>query len=251
MDGLGAPGHAPQYASPAMLRRRHLERLAAVLVLAVALGAALYARSVLDVDWSVESLRSLVDRLGIWAPSPSSSSWRAARPCCCPPSSCSRRGLCFGTVQGTAFGALGLLLSGVVAFGVTRWLGAEVLRSRVPAGLRRTLEAGTRGGAAVVALATAYPVGPVTLVQAAAALTSMGLATFLVAVGAGAAVRSAIYAYFGNSLIEGRWVHVGIATAVLAVSLLPLLHPRVRIWLRRRFEVRPEPGGPRPDRGRA
>jgi uncharacterized membrane protein YdjX (TVP38/TMEM64 family) len=236
-----------------MLRRRHLERLAAVLVLAAALGAALYARSALDVDWSVESLRSLVDRLGIWAPLAFVLLVACRTPLLLPSQLVlTAGGLCFGTVQGTAFGALGLSLSGLVAFGVTRWLGAEVLRSRVPAGLRRTLEAGgTRGGAAVVALATAYPVGPVTLVQAAAALTSMGLATFLVAVGAGAAVRSAIYAYFGNSLIEGRWIHVGIATAVLAVSLLPLLHPRVRIWLRRQFEVRPEAGGPRPDRGRA
>jgi uncharacterized membrane protein YdjX (TVP38/TMEM64 family) len=124
-------------------------------------------------------------------------------------------------------------------------MGAELLRERVPGGLRRTLETGgRRGGPALLALASGYPIGPITLVQAAAAVTGMGFATFVVAAGAGSLVRAALYAYFGNSLIEGRLGHAGMAVALLALCLLPLAHPRVRRWLRAQLQADPPPPPP-------
>ena len=229
-----------------MAHRRQVPlRLVALLAMGALLAAAaLWARSALGIEWSVESVRGLVDRMGIWGPIGFVALVACRTPLLLPSQLVlTVAGLCFGTLQGTVYGALGLLGSGLFAFGVTRWLGADAIRSRVPAGLRRTLEAGgTRAGAAIVSAATAYPVGPVSLIHAAAALTRMSLATFLVAVGLGGLVRSAAYAYFGSSLIEGRWLQAGAAAALLGVSLLPLLHPRVRGWLRRQFEAPPPSG---------
>jgi uncharacterized membrane protein YdjX (TVP38/TMEM64 family) len=149
-------------------------------------------------------------------------------------------GLCFGVVRGTLYGGLGLLLSGVIAFSLVRGVGAEVLRQRVPAGLRRTLEAGgRRGGALLLAGASAYPVGPITLVQAAAGMVGMGWVSFVVAAGTGSLARAGLYAYFGDSLVEGRLAHAGVALALLALCLLPVAHPGVRTWLRGQMRAEP------------
>jgi len=219
--------------------RRAARPFLALLLLAALVGGALWARKSLGLEWSVEGVRNLVDGLGIWGPIGFVLLVAFRTPLLMPSQLVlTAAGLCFGTLEGATYGALGLLLSGLFAFGVTRWLGAEALRSRVPRGLRRTLEAGgTRGGAALVTLATAYPVGPATLVQATAALTSMSWAAFVVAAGAGATVRATTYAYFGSSLIEGRWVHASVAAGLLVLAFLPLAHPRARGWLRRQFEV--------------
>ncbi len=212
--------------------------LGVALLLGLAVGA-FQARSALGVEWSVESVRSLVDKLGLWGPVVFVALVALRTPLLLPSQLVlTAAGLCFGTLEGTLYGGLGILLSGLFAFAFTRWLGAEALRARVPAGFRRTLErGGTRGGAALLAVGTGYPVGPIALLHAAAALTSMPLAAYLVAAGLGSLTRAGTYAWFGSSLIEGRWVQVGLAGGVLCVSLLPLLHPGVRVWIRRQFEA--------------
>jgi uncharacterized membrane protein YdjX (TVP38/TMEM64 family) len=223
------------------LRTTH--RALAVALLVAAGAGILAARSALGIEWNVGSVRGLVDRLGVWAPIGFVLLVAFRTPLLLPSQLVlTVGGLCFGALQGTLWGALGILLSGVFAFGVARWLGAEALRARVPAGLARTLRlGGTRGGAAFLAVATGYPVGPIALLHAAAALTGMGFASFLVAAATGSTLRAALYAYFGSSLLEGRWGHVGLAAVILGVCLLPLLHPGVRAWVRRQLEAA-EPG---------
>lgn len=223
----------PQAARPAV----------ALLALAGLLAGAMAARSALGVDWSVEALRALVERLGIWGPLAFVMLVAFRSPLLLPSQLVlTVGGLCFGIARGALFGGAGLLLAGTMAFGLTRWLGAEELRRRVPAGFGRTLEAaGSRGGALILALASGYPFGPVTLFHAAAALTSMRFVTFLAAGGAGALVRAATYAWFGSSLIEGSWLGSAAAAALLGVSLLPLLHPKVRAWVRSQFEADLQP----------
>jgi uncharacterized membrane protein YdjX (TVP38/TMEM64 family) len=149
-------------------------------------------------------------------------------------------GICFGTIGGTLYGAVGLLASGLLVFVVTRWLGADAVRSRVPAAAQRALAAaGSRGGAALVAVGTGYPVGNVTGYHAAAALTPMRLEVFALAVAAGSLLRAWIYAFFGNAILERsttELVAIGLGVA-LAALLLPLLHPRVRLWARTRWRA--------------
>jgi uncharacterized membrane protein YdjX (TVP38/TMEM64 family) len=219
----------PQHARPAV----------ALLVLVSLLGGAMAIRSALGIEWSVEGLRALVERLGVWAPIAFVLLVAFRAPLFLPSQLVlTVGGLCFGAGRGALYGGAGILLAGALAFGLTRWLGAEELRRRLPSGFRRTLEAaGRRGGAAIVALASGYPFGPVTFFHAAAALTSMRFVTFLAAAGVGSLARAATYAWFGSSLVEGRWLGSAAAAALLGAPLLPLLHPRVRAWVRSQFDA--------------
>jgi uncharacterized membrane protein YdjX (TVP38/TMEM64 family) len=215
------------------------ERWLALGALAALIGVAWFVRARLGISWDLEALRQLVDGLGSWGPFafvlvvtfrsvlfvPSQLALIAG-------------GICFGIVGGTLYGGLGMLLSGVLVFALTRWLGADAVRSRVPAAVQRALAAaGSRGGALLVAIGTGYPVGNVTGYHAAAALTPMRVDVFVFAVALGSVVRAWTYAYFGNAILERSTAEsIAIAAGIaLAAALLPLLHPRVRAWARERL----------------
>jgi uncharacterized membrane protein YdjX (TVP38/TMEM64 family) len=217
------------------------ERRIALLALLVLVAVAVLARTQLGLSWDLEALRTLVEGLGAWGPIvfvgvvtfrtvlvvPSQVALIAG-------------GICFGTSGGTLYGALGLLLSALLVFALTRWLGGEAVRSRVPATAQRALAAaGHRGGALLVAIGTGYPVGNITGYHAAAALTPMRIHLFAIAAAAGSLLRAWTYAYFGNAILErSAWELVAIALAVgLVAGLLPLLHPRVRAWARERWRA--------------
>ena len=109
--------------------------------------------------------------------------------------------------------------------------GAEALRERVPARFRGALHAAhSWRGAATLAVVSAYPVGPQTPVQLAAALAGMGLVTFLASVGAGAMLRAGLFPWFGSALLEGErgLLAGGLIGAVIA---LPFVHPRSRCFV--------------------
>jgi uncharacterized membrane protein YdjX (TVP38/TMEM64 family) len=217
------------------------ERWGALAIVAVLLGVAFFARTRLGISWDLDGLRAFVENLGAWGPLvfvgvvtfrtvlfvPSQLALIAG-------------GICFGTTGGTLYGAFGLLASGLLVFVLTRWLGADAVRSRVPAAAQRALAAaGSRGGAALVAIGTGYPVGNVTGYHAAAALTPMRLDVFALAVATGSLLRAWIYAFFGNAILErstAELVGMGLGVA-LAALLLPLLHPRVRSWVRVRWRA--------------
>jgi uncharacterized membrane protein YdjX (TVP38/TMEM64 family) len=214
-------------------------RWAAVAVAALLVGGALYARSRLGLSWDLEALRAFVNGLGAWGPT-AYVLLVAFRVVVVVPSQLAliAGGICFGTVGGTLYGASGLLLSALWVFTLTRWLGADAVRTRVPAGAQRALAAaGSRGGAALVGIGTGYPVGNITGYHAAAALTPMRVPVFTVAVALGSLVRAWTYAFFGNAILERSTVEllamgVGVGLAAIAV---PLLHPRVRSWARERW----------------
>jgi uncharacterized membrane protein YdjX (TVP38/TMEM64 family) len=217
------------------------ERWAALAILALLLGVAFFARTRLGISWDLDGLRAFVERLGTWGPL-AFVGVVTFRTVLFVPSQLALivGGICFGTTGGTLYGAIGLLASGLLVFVLTRWLGAEAVRSRVPAAAQRALAAaGSRGGAALVAVGTGYPVGNVTGYHAAAALTPMRLDVFALAVAAGSLLRAWIYAFFGNAILERSTAElVAIALGVgLAALLLPLLHPRVRLWARARWQA--------------
>ena len=154
-------------------------------------------------------------------------------------------GACFGVALGTVYGALGLTLMGLIQFLLVQLAGADALRARVPARFAGVLQAArTWRGATTLAVVSAYPVGPQTPVQLAAALAGMGLVTFLASVGAGAMLRAGLFSWFGSELLEGEQglLALGLIGAVVA---LPLLHPRSRRFLAGLFGRREDaPGGP-------
>jgi uncharacterized membrane protein YdjX (TVP38/TMEM64 family) len=217
------------------------ERWFALAALALLLGVAWFARTRLGISWDLDALRALVDGLGVWGPA-AFVAVVTFRTVLFVPSQLAliAGGICFGTTGGTLFGALGLLASGLLVFTLTRWLGADAVRSRVPAAVQRALAAaGSRGGAVLVGIGTGYPVGNVTGYHAAAALTPMRVDVFTVAVGLGSLGRAWTYAFFGNAILERSSAElVAIAVGVgLATALLPLLHPRVRGWARERWQA--------------
>ncbi|MEN8160112.1 MAG: VTT domain-containing protein [Myxococcota bacterium] len=221
-------------------------RWAALGAAALLFGGALYARGQLGLAWDLEALRTFVEGLGAWAPI-AFVLLVAFRLVVVVPSQLAliAGGICFGTVGGTLYGAIGLLVSALWVFTLTRWLGADSVRSRVPAGAQRALAAaGSRGGAALVAIGTGYPVGNITGYHAAAALTPMRIDVFALAVALGSLARAWTYAFFGNAILERSTVEllaIGIGVGIAAV-VLPLLHPRVRLWARERWrELRSEP----------
>ena len=153
--------------------------MAAALAIALAIGWYLRARS--GIEWDVETARELVEEMGFWAPGifillvafrliflvPSQVMLVAA-------------GVCFGFLWGTIYGAVGLTLSGLMAFGLARYLGGDILRERVPPGLQQALDvASRRTGALVVTIGTAYPIGPLTGYHIGAGLTCMSLSLYL------------------------------------------------------------------------
>ena len=217
------------------------ERWFALAALALLLGVAWFTRTRLGIGWDLDGLRQLVESLGVWGPA-AFVALVTFRTVLFVPSQLAliAGGICFGTTGGTLYGALGLLASGLLVFTLTRWIGADALRSRVPAGVQRALAAaGSRGGAVLVAIGTGYPVGNVTGYHAAAALTPMRFDVFTAAVALGSLGRAWTYAFFGNAILERSTTEL-IALAVgvgLAAALLPLLHPRVRAWARERLRA--------------
>lgn len=130
-------------------------------------------------------------------------------------------GLCFGVWAGTA-----LATFAIVASGLTKFLLARAVRRGY--GARLSAEA-SRIGPAIVGLATAHPLGPLSWSHWAAGLSSLRLGTFAVALAVGAPVRAFALSYFGAALTEPDTPHLAASIALLGVVVvLPLLHPGVR-----------------------
>jgi uncharacterized membrane protein YdjX (TVP38/TMEM64 family) len=149
-------------------------------------------------------------------------------------------GLCFGIGVGASLGALGIALCGLGQFAIVRvarpgW----VLRhlDRGVWGFERIIE---RAGSWLVAVVTAHPAAPMTLVHWAAGLSPLSASTFTVALALGAFVRAFTLAFFGSTLLEPRSARFYLASLLLLVVFAgPLLHPR----LRQRLFGREESGG--------
>lgn len=141
-------------------------------------------------------------------------------------------GLCFGISLGTVLGAIGIVISGVLMFAVGRWSGTEWIRKQIGPRYESIEDRLRRAGPALVGLATAYPLGPLTAVHVAAGFTSVRLVPFVVALVLAAPVRAFAYSWFGSTLLDSftleHWLLLGALTIVLVG---PLAFPGVRRWL--------------------
>jgi uncharacterized membrane protein YdjX (TVP38/TMEM64 family) len=129
------------------------------------------------------------------------------------------------------------LISAIAAFLGSRWVGREAIETRIPARMRYLFDlAGSRMGAVVVALGTAYPLSLITSLHLVAGVTSMSLPVFAVAAGTGSLGRAALYTYFGSRLIDADPVEMlGVGAIFVAALVFPLVFPAPRGWLLQAF----------------
>ena len=170
-------------------------RLLVAAALALAIGVGWYVRARTGIEWDVETARGLIEEMGFWAPG-MFIALVTFRLIILVPSQLMLTvgGVCFGLIWGTVYGAIGVTLSGLLAFGLARLLGGDALRGRVSPGLQRVLDvASRRTGALVVAVGTAYPIGPLTGYHVGAGLTHMPLPLYLSALVLGALVRASLH----------------------------------------------------------
>jgi uncharacterized membrane protein YdjX (TVP38/TMEM64 family) len=204
------------------------------LLLAAIVAAGAYARRVMGIELDPLSLRPLVQDAGVWGPL-IYVTIASTRMFLGVPSQLVLvvGGACFGTLLGALYGGLGLVISGIATFMAARWAGREAVEARIPDKFRPLFDhAGSRLGAGVIFMGTAYPVGFITAYNAIAGVTQLSMAHFAPAVIGGSLVRAGIYAYFGNSLLQGSAEPLLRAAAIIgAIALLPLVFPRSRRWL--------------------
>jgi uncharacterized membrane protein YdjX (TVP38/TMEM64 family) len=227
--GLAIAGRGSELSPPRKASRRFL--VAAVVAIAVAMGWYLRARS--GIEWDLETARELVEAMGFWAPGifivlvtfrlvflvPSQIMLTVG-------------GICFGFLWGTVYGAIGVTLSGILAFGLARYLGDDLLRRRVSPALQRALDvASRRMGALLVTIGTAYPIGPLTGYHLGAGLTGMSLSLYLSALVPGALIRASLFTFLGSRVAELGIREAWPAFLIVSAFLAPLLHPRVRSWV--------------------
>jgi uncharacterized membrane protein YdjX (TVP38/TMEM64 family) len=223
-----------------MSRRRLRFALAAVALIAVFVAL----RRALGLELEPDSIRESVDRLGVWGPLAYVAIVALRIPLGVPSGlALIGGGLVFGSLEGTLYGAAGLLISAIAVFFGSRYVGREVIESRVPVRLRYLLDvAGSRVGALFIALGTAYPLSPITSFPLIAGVTTMAVPVFAFASGTGSLGRAAIYTYFGSRLIDADPLQLlGAAALFLAAIVLPLALPAPRAWLFQAFARRDQP----------
>ena len=222
-----------------MSRRRLRLVLAAVALVAIFVAL----RRALGIELEPESIRDAVDRLGVWGPLVFVAIVALRIPLGVPSGlALIGGGLVFGSVEGTLYGAAGLLISAIAVFLGSRYVGREVIESRVPVRLRYLLDvAGSRLGAVFVTFGTAYPLSPFTSFALVAGITSMATPVFALASGTGSLGRAALYTYFGSRLVDANPAQlIGAGAVFLAAVLLPLALPAPRAWVLQAFTRRRE-----------
>jgi uncharacterized membrane protein YdjX (TVP38/TMEM64 family) len=143
-------------------------------------------------------------------------------------------GLCFGAGIGAIVGGAGLLISGLFLFMFARYAGRGAVERRLGARGQRLFEfASRRRGAVALAVASGYPLVPLSPLQASAGLTAMPVASFVAAAFAGGTLRAATYAFFGDALVDLEPLQtLALLGFAVAVVTLPLALPGGRRWLR-------------------
>jgi uncharacterized membrane protein YdjX (TVP38/TMEM64 family) len=206
--------------------------MVSIVMLLFAAGTAL--RRTLGLDLDVESVRAFAEGLGPAAPI-LFVALVAGRAFLALPSQVVLivAGLCFGTFVGALVGGCGLMISGLALFLMARYAGRAEIEQRLGPRFGRLLDlAGRRAGALALVLGCAYPIAPLSPIQAAAGLTPMTIPLFVVGAFTGSFVRAATFAYFGDAIVGSSLTALlGATLAFLTILLIPVTFPRGRAWL--------------------
>ncbi len=200
------------------------------LVLAAAFLVGSFVRGQLDLELSVDSIRSFVSDLGWWAPVifialvtfrqflllPSALLLTAG-------------GVAFGAGTGTVLGAAGVILSALMKFGLARVFGRDWLEARYGDRFRQFDRRLGKAGPLAVGVSTAHPTGPLSPFHWGAGFSSMSVGVFAAVVIAAAPIRAAALSFFGAHVFEPGTPRFWVASGILvATVLVPLLHPGLR-----------------------
>lgn len=143
-------------------------------------------------------------------------------------------GIVFGAVLGTLLGAIGILASALMKYGIARSLGREWFRPYFGAAVDAFQQRASAAGPLVVGLATAHPAGPMSPVFWGAGFAALPILSFALTVAIAAPIRAFALSFFGSTLLDPGTPRFWFATVVLAaVALLPLAFPGVRERLMR------------------
>ncbi len=235
-------GQAPHGAasSNSRTRARFLKGGVLLGLSVVVLAGMLALRERLGIQFNPEALRDVVNDLGVWAPLGLIAVVTFRLPLGLPSQVVLiAGGLCFGTLAGTFYGAVGLTCSAAMLFSIARFAGRDVIVRRIPERLRPALDAASSNiGAAFLAVGTGYPIGPISAYHSMAGVTGMAFPKFVLAVSCGALIRAGTYTYLGSSLLAGDLDRILIASGILGLSaLLPMLFPKPRAWVRQLLRV--------------
>lgn len=197
------------------------------------LGMSVIIRGWLDIEWSIQSLRSFVESLGVWGPLayigiltfrfifliPTGLLLLTA-------------GIVFGPAEGAVYAALGMTASGLLKYGFVSIIGREAPLRTLPLRLQDWVKDMSTKKVSTWALAgvSAYPFVPKYVFQLAAILSGMSFGAYAGAVLVGSFVRAAIFSNVGEAIYTGSGMIT--ATGILLVSLiLPMCIPSWRRWL--------------------
>src|SRR5438128_10031832 len=112
-------------------------RIAIVVGVVALLAAFASLRRALGIELEPASIRESVDRLGVWGPLAFVAIVALRIPLGVPSAiALIGGGLVFGSIEGTIYGAAGLLISAIAVFLAARWAGREAIESRVPPRMR-------------------------------------------------------------------------------------------------------------------
>lgn len=190
-------------------------------------------RGQLNIEWSLESLREFVGKLGIWGPIafigiltfrflfliPTGLLLLAG-------------GVIFGPVYGTLYAGLGMFCSGMLKYGFVAIVGRKAFLSVLPSGMQAWVGKLAQGRMSAWALGgfCAYPFFPKHVFQYAAILSGMDLPRYVVAVLAGSLVQAFLFANLGEAIYSGAGIALS-AGLLLSAIILPLAVPSWRRWM--------------------
>ncbi|WP_428313304.1 TVP38/TMEM64 family protein [Hydrocarboniphaga sp.] len=205
--------------TPAPARRsKKISRVLALLLVAVGVGCALWLHRE-HAQWSGDSLRAFIEQ---WPLAPLAFIVvMVLRPFLLMPSALvmTAGGALFGVLGGTVLGSIGGALGGAMSFWLARSLGRDFVERRLGGRLAKVDRAfGQRRSARLVALYTAFPATPLGVAQVACGLSAMRGLPFAVATLIGLLPRTALLAWFGDSLAQQQWLRA--ATALLLILLV-------------------------------
>lgn len=197
------------------------------------LSISLLIRSQLDIDWSLESLRAFVSRLGIWGALafigiltfrflfliPTGLLLLAG-------------GVIFGPVYGTLYAGLGMFFSGLLKYGFVGIVGRRAFLSVLPSRMQVWVGKLAQGRMSAWALGglCAYPFFPKHIFQYAAILSGMDLPRYVAAVLAGSLVQSFLFANVGEAIYSGAGIALS-AGLLLSAIIVPFAVPSWRRWM--------------------
>lgn len=143
-------------------------------------------------------------------------------------------GLAFGVVGGTAWGGLGLTLSGCFHYFLASYVGSDWISEQLGGRREYWERLIDKGGVPALFIINVHPLGPQSLMTLAAGAVRFNFGKFLATMVLGTPIRASLYAVMGGTiLILSMGQILLLMVAIILFTVVPLFLPRTRRWLLR------------------